>query len=72
MEKSINSKTIIGAGLIMAGIYLFSGGIAHKIVEKDNIRSAKDISESVRNAAKTHEIANFIGAHTVGIKNVYE
>ena len=55
-QKAMNSKTLIGAGLMIAGLYLFSSGVAHKITQRDNIKNAEDFSRMIKNASKTCQL----------------
>ncbi len=71
-SKALNSKTIIGIGLILSGVWLFSGGVAHKITEHDYKKSAHDVSRIVKDASNAHTVANAMNKNTIISKNIYE
>jgi|688.fasta_scaffold663697_2 hypothetical protein len=71
-SKVLNSKTIIGIGLILSGVWLFSGGVAHKITEHDYKKSAYNISRIVKDASNAHTVANSMNKNTIISKNIYE
>jgi len=70
--RALNSKTIIGIGLILSGVWLFSGGVAHKITEYDYKKSANDVSRIVKEASNAHTIANTMNKNTIISANIYE
>jgi hypothetical protein len=71
-SRVLNSKTIIGIGLILSGVWLFSSGVAHKITEYDYKKSAHDVSRIVKDASNAHSIANKMNKNTIISKNIYE
>jgi hypothetical protein len=59
MSKGIKSKTIIGVGLIMSCVWLFSGKMSKEITKKKYIKSKNYISNIIKNVTNgTNEQIN--------------
>ena len=71
-QKALNSKTIIGVGLIGVGVWLFSLGVSHKISENEYLNSAKEVSTLIKSASNIHSVANTINKNNIVSSNVYE
>jgi hypothetical protein len=50
MNKGIKSKTIIGIGLIVSCVWLFSGEITKEITERNYIKSKNYISNIIKDS----------------------
>ena len=55
-NKVLNSKTIIGVGLIISGVWIFSGGISNKLAERNYIKSKNYISNIIKDARNEKKI----------------
>jgi hypothetical protein len=71
-SRAFNSKTIIGIGLILSGIWLFSDGVSNKFSSYNNKKSASNISRVIKDASNVHNIANSMNKNTIISRNIYE